>query len=569
MKQSKLFAPTLREVPNDADVLSHQMLLRGGYIRQVAAGVYAYLPLAYRVIENVNKIIREEMDRIDGIEMQMPVLLPVELWQESGRYATYGPDLMTVKDRHDREFILGPTHEETFTALLRDEIKSYKKLPLNIYQIQDKFRDEKRPRSGLLRGREFIMKDGYSFHATTESLDETYSDYEQAYHNIFTRCGLDFRAIMADNGAIGGSASKEFMAISEIGEDIIVYSDESDYAANIEKATSLYVKPTSQEALQDMTEVATEEAHSIEEVVAYCSMPEQKIVKSMLMMVDEKPVLALVQGTDGVNDVKLGNVFAGSDVREATPEEVVSILGCEIGNIGPVGVGEEVSIVVDTRVADLQNVMVGANRAGYHYQNANLNRDFRVDEVADIRLVKEGEPSPDGKGTLRFAKGIEIGHIFKLGTRYTEAMNACVLDQNGKNIPMIMGCYGIGVSRLVAAIIEQYATEDAIHWPKAIAPYDIHILPLNMKKDEQVALAMEAQQRLEEAGYSILLDDRNERAGVKFADADLIGAPIRITVGKKADEGIVEIKLTQTGETLEVRIEELVDNVKILSNEIE
>lgn len=567
MKQSKLFAPTLREVPNDADVLSHQMLLRGGYIRQTASGIYTYLPLAKRVINHIEEIIREELTRIDAVEMDIPLLLPVELWQESGRYDTYGPDLMTMTDRHEREFILGPTHEETFTDLVRHEINSYKKLPLNVYQIKEKFRDEKRPRSGLLRGREFIMKDGYSFHATKESLDEVYRQYEKAYDAIFTRCGLDFRGIMADSGAMGGKDSKEYMAISDIGEDTIVYSDASDYAANIEKATNLYQPKTSSETPNELEKVATGDAHTMDEVAQELNVPVEKTMKAMLFIADEKPVMILVQGNDEVNEAKLASYLGASSLEQATNEEAKQYVGSDFGNVGPIQLSEDIELYADRYIEHMANAVCGANEEGYHYINVNPGRDFKPKAYADFRTVREGEVSPDGQGKLKFARGIEIGHIFKLGTRYSEAMNATVLDQNGKTVPMIMGCYGIGVSRLVAAIVEQHADETGIAWPKSIAPYDIHVIPVNAKNEEQMAIANELYDMLMDHGYSVLLDDRRERAGVKFTDADLIGLPVRITVGKKAGEGIVEVKLNQTKETLDIRLDEVLSNIDILFNE--
>ena len=567
MKQSKLFAPTLREVPNEADVLSHQMLLRGGYIRQTASGIYSYLPLAKRVIDKIKAIIREELDRIDATEMDMPVLLPVELWEESGRYETYGPDLMTMTDRHDREFILGPTHEETFTALIRDEVKSYKKLPLNLYQIKEKFRDEKRPRSGLLRGREFIMKDAYSFHATQESLDEVYHQYELAYQRIFERCGLEYRGIIADSGSMGGKDSKEFMAISEIGEDTIVYSTESDYAANIEKATNYYIPSTSKEAEKDLEKVQTGEAHSMDEVAQALDVDVTRTIKAMLFMADEQPVMVLVQGNDEVNEAKLASFLGAGQLEVATDQQAQQYIGANFGNVGPIHLSDEVKLYADRYIADMSNAVCGANEEGYHYINVNPGRDFEPLEYVDLRTVREGEMSPDGQGTLKFAKGIEIGHIFKLGTRYSEAMGATVLDQNGKSVPVIMGCYGIGVSRLVSAIVEQNADETGIAWPKAIAPYDIHLIPVNAKDEDQMAMAEALQTELENHGYHVLVDDRRERAGVKFADADLMGLPIRVTIGKKAKEGIVELKLTQTKETLEVRKEEVASNIDILFKE--
>lgn len=567
MRQSKMLIPTLREVPNDAEVLSHQILLRAGYIRQVSAGIYSYLPLANRVLEKLKTIMREEFEKIGAVEMLMPAILPAELWQESGRYETYGPNLYRLNDRNDRQMILGPTHEETFTELIRDEVNSYKKLPLNLYQIQAKYRDEKRPRFGLLRGREFIMKDAYSFHASQESLDETYKDYEKAYTEIFKRCGLEFRAIIGDGGAMGGKDSKEFMAISEIGEDTICYSTESDYAANFEMATSYYVPKKSHETQLEMEKKETPDVKTIEEVAAFFDVQPQKIIKSVLFTADEQPVLVLVRGDHEVNDVKLKNFLGADFLEEATEEEAKNYLGADFGSVGPIGVAEEVKVYADRHVQDLANAIAGANETGYHYINVNPERDFNVLAYEDLRFVQEGDPSPDNNGVLAFTRGIEIGHIFKLGTRYSESMGATVLDENGREKHVIMGCYGIGVSRLLSAIVEQNADENGIHWPKGIAPFDLHVVQMNLKDEFQTNLTNEVEKAMNEAGYQVLVDDRNERAGVKFADSDLIGCPIRITVGKKAVDGIVEVKIKKTGEMVEVRKEELVNTLPILLNQ--
>lgn len=567
MRQSKMLIPTLREVPNDAEVLSHQILLRAGYIRQVSAGIYSYLPLANRVLDKLKTIMREEFEKIGAVEMLMPAILPAELWQESGRYETYGPNLYRLNDRNDRQMILGPTHEETFTELIRDEVNSYKKLPLNLYQIQAKYRDEKRPRFGLLRGREFIMKDAYSFHASQESLDETYKDYEKAYTEIFKRCGLEFRAIIGDGGAMGGKDSKEFMAISEIGEDTICYSTESDYAANLEMATSYYVPKKSHETQLEMEKKETPDVKTIEEVAAFFDVQPQKIIKSVLFTADEQPVLVLVRGDHEVNDVKLKNFLGADFLEEATEEEAKNYLGADFGSVGPIGVAEEVKVYADRHVQDLANSIAGANETGYHYINVNPERDFNVLAYEDLRFVQEGDPSPDNNGVLAFTRGIEIGHIFKLGTRYSESMGATVLDENGREKHVIMGCYGIGVSRLLSAIVEQNADENGIHWPKGIAPFDLHVVQMNLKDEFQTNLTNEVEKAMNEAGYQVLVDDRNERAGVKFADSDLIGCPIRITVGKKAVDGIVEVKIKKTGEMVEVRKEELVNTLPILLNQ--
>lgn len=569
MKQSKILIPTVKEVPNDAEVLSHKMMLRAGYIRQISAGMYAYLPLAYKVISKIEKIVREEMEAIDAVEMLTPAVLPAELWKQSGRYETYGQELYKFKNRHDRDFILGPTHEETMTTLIRDEVKSYKKLPLSLYQIQMKYRDEDRPRYGLLRGREFLMKDAYSFHADEETLDQSFRDFEKAYQNIFRRCGLNFREIVGDAGAMGGRDSKEFSAIASIGEDTIAYSEESDYAANLEMASSVYTDLQMHENQEEVTKVATDDAHSIDEVAAKLDVDSNRLIKTMVLIVDEAPVLALLRGNDQLNEVKLTNLLHADKVREATEEEAFELLGAHVGSLGPVleNKPEDLKIVADKYIEQMVNSVVGANEDGFHLKNVNVERDFTVDEYADIRTVREGELAPDGKGALKFTKGIEIGHIFKIGTKYSEALDAKVLDENGRAIPVIMGCYGIGVSRLLSAVSEQQSDENGLVWPKNIAPYDVHVIPVNAKNAEQMEIADQINGELTKAGYDVLVDDRKERAGVKFADSDLIGIPLRVTIGKKASEGIVEVKLRKTGEAVEVKVAELNNTVEILLNQ--
>lgn len=567
MKQSKLLIPTLKEVPSDAEAISHQLMLRGGYIKQITAGMYAYLPLAYRVLRNIETIIREEMENIDAAEMLVPAALPAELWQQTGRYETYGPNLFKFQDRHERDFILGPTHEETFTTIVRDAVKTYKKLPITLYQIQTKYRDENRPRFGLLRGREFIMKDAYSFHAEEESLDKTFRDMDSAYTNVFNRVGLNFRSIIGDAGAMGGNNSKEFMAIAPIGEDTVVYSDESDYAANLEMAQNKRTMPKLHETLGELQKVATPGAKTIDEVAEFLGSSADREIKTLLFIADEKPVIVLMHGNDEVNEVKLKNYLSCDFLRPAEEDEARKYLGAGFGSLGPVGVSEEIEILADLDVENMANASVGANEDGFHYLNANLGRDFSVTHFADLRTVQEGEISPDGKGHLKFTRGIEIGHIFKLGTRYSKDLDAVVLDENGRQLPIIMGCYGIGVSRLLSAIVEQHSDENGIVWPRSIAPFDVHVIPVNVKKEEQVELSEKVTELLENAGYKVLVDDRKERPGVKFADSDLIGIPARITVGKKAVEGIVEIKLRRTGETLEVKLDELLNSLQILLKE--
>ena len=571
MKQSKVLIPTKKEAPSDAEALSHKMMIRAGYIYQVSAGVWSYLPLAYRVIRKVENIIRDEMDKAGAVEMLMPGLLPADLWKESGRYESYGDNLFKLKDRRDRDFILGPTHEETFTEVLRDSIKSYKKLPLVVYQLQDKFRDEDRPRYGILRGKEFEMLDGYSFSADQEGLDEAYNNQAKAYRNIFDRIGLNYKVILADSGTMGGKNSQEFSAPAEVGEDIIAYTD-GDYAANIEKAESKFTGVQQTAAPAPIEKKATPGAHTGDEAAESLDLDPNQVIKSMLyiakMSEDEyQPVLVLMRGNDEVNDAKVTNALDCEELELATEEDAEKYLNAHPGSLGPVGVGEEVKILADNYVKVLVNMACGANEDGYHYVNANIDRDFRVDQFGDFRNVKEGEIAPDGQ-PLKFTPGIEIGHIFKLGTHYSSKLGAQVLDSNGRLTDVIMGSYGIGVTRLLSAVAEQNADENGLVWPDSIAPFDVHVIPVNAKKEDQMAMADKIDQQLTEAGYEVLVDDRKERAGVKFADSDLIGIPIRVTVGKKAQDGIVEIKIRKTGETVEVKQEELVNTVGILLKQL-
>lgn len=565
MRQSMTIIPTLREVPSDAEVKSHQLLLRAGFMRQTASGIYSYLPLGLKVIQNVEKIIREEMERAGAVELLMPTLQQAELWQESGRWNSYGPELMRMHDRHNREFALGPTHEEVITSLLRDEVKSYKKLPLTLYQIQTKFRDEKRPRFGLLRGREFIMKDAYSFHSSQESLDEVYDRLFTAYSNIFSRCGLNFRAVIADSGAMGGKDTHEFMVLSEIGEDTIAYSDTSNFAANIEMAPVVNTAVKTGEAAKELEKIETPDQKTIEEVSGFLHVPAEKCIKTLLWKVDDQFVVVLVRGDHELNDIKLKNMFNAAIVEPATPEETKEILGVSFGSLGPVRMKtSDVKVVADAAVEMLENAVCGANEDGFHYVNVNPDRDFPSVQYEDLRFIQEGDPSPDGQGTIQFAKGIEVGHVFKLGTRYSESMSGMILDENGRQKPMIMGCYGIGVSRTVSAIAEQFNDDKGLMWPVNIAPYQVHLIPVNMKDEAQKQLGEDLYEQLSRAGYDVLIDDRPERAGVKFADSDLIGLPVRVTVGKKASEGIIEVKLRKNGESFEIPSGELLERLKTL-----
>ncbi|MFJ7751903.1 proline--tRNA ligase [Peribacillus muralis] len=562
MKQSMTLIPTLREVPADAEIKSHQLLLRAGFMRQNSSGVYSFMPLGKKVLQKVEAIVREEMENAGAVELLMPALQQAEFWQESGRWYTYGPELMRLKDRNNREFALGATHEEVITSLVRDEVKSYKRLPLTVYQIQTKFRDEKRPRFGLLRGREFIMKDAYSFHANQESLDAVYTKIYAAYSNIFSRCGLDFRAVIADSGAMGGKDTHEFMVLSEIGEDTIAYSNISDYAANIEMAPVSVKYEKSSEEQRELEKIHTPGQKSIEEVASFLNEDTDKLIKSLLFKVDEKHVLVLVRGDHDVNDIKLKNFYNASVVELADPNETKEVLGCTIGSLGPINVASEVEVIADVAIEAMVNGICGANEEDHHYANVNPDRDFNVANYIDLRFIQEGDPSPDGEGEIKFAKGIEVGHVFKLGTKYSEAMNATFLDENGRSQPMIMGCYGIGVSRTLAAVAEQFNDEKGLLWPTNLAPYQVHLIPINVKDEAQTTLAEGLYSDLKAKGMDVLMDDRQERAGVKFADSDLIGLPVRVTVGKKASEGIVEVKIRKTGEVLEVEKTELTQKLQ-------
>ncbi|KRN13650.1 prolyl-tRNA synthetase [Fructilactobacillus fructivorans] len=568
MKQSKLLIPTLKQDPAGAETLSHKMLVRAGFIRQVSAGMYACLPLAYRVLENIKKVVREELAKTDAAEMLMPAVIPAQLWKDSGRYDTYGPELFKFKNRHDTDFILGPTHEETFTDLIKNNIKSYKKLPLILYQIQPKYRDEDRPRYGLLRSREFIMLDAYSFSENNDDLDKVYKQMESAFQKIFDRIGLNYRTIIGDAGSMGGSDSKEFSAPAAVGEDTIVYSDDSDYAANLEMATNMFVDQKGHADLKDLELVDTPDVTNINQVSKFFDIEKNQIIKSLLYIVDDKPVMILIRGDQKINPTKVKNYFNADSVELASPSEVQDSLNVKPGSVGPIKVPDDIPVYADQYVKGISNAVTGANENGKHYKNVNYDRDYQVKDFGDFHLVKEGDISPDGSGVLKFTKGIEIGHIFKLGTRYSKTLGADILDKNGRSIPVVMGSYGIGISRLLSAVSEQQADQNGLVWPKEIAPYDVHIIPTNVKNDEQLEMTTAIEKELESKGLSVLVDDRKERAGVKFADSDLIGIPIRVTIGKKADEGIVEVKIRKTGETIETKQDDLNNTIDILSKEI-
>lgn len=561
MKFSRLFLKTLKETPNDAEVISHKLMIRAGMIKKLASGIYSYMPVGYRVLRKIEDIVREELGKAGAQEVLMPVLQPAELWEESGRWGRMGAEMMTMKDRHNRDFVLGPTHEEVITDMVRKEIKSYKELPVNLYQIQTKFRDERRPRFGLMRGREFLMKDGYSFHASEESLEAEYQNMRKAYSRIFKRCGLTFRAVEADSGAIGGDTTHEIMVLAESGEDDVIYCSHCEYAANIEKAESSIELKESDESEKALEKVSTPDKQSIEDVAEFLGLPTDKTVKGMVFKSDEKFVLALIKGDYEVNEVKLKNALRLPDIELATNEEIES-LGLVKGFIGPVGV-EKLTIVADLTVKGMKNYVTGANEVDFHNVNTNHDRDYKVEIYADIRTVKVGEKCPRcSEGELKIARGIEVGQVFKLGQKYSKAMNCVYLDENGKTKEMIMGCYGIGVSRTMASTIEQNYDENGIIWPMAIAPYHVALIPANIKDAEQMAVADKLYQKMMEEGIEVVMDDRDERAGFKFKDADLIGFPIKLVVGKGVTNGKVEVSLRKTGIKEEINVEEVMDYIK-------
>ena len=572
MLATKLYAPTLREVPSDADVVSQQLMLRAGFMRKTANGLYSFLPLGWRSIKKIEAIVREEMDRASAQEIMMPILQPAEIWKESGRWNAYGAEMMRINDRHDNEFCLGPTHEEMITTLVKNEINSYRQLPVNLYQIQSKFRDERRPRYGLMRSREFIMKDAYSFDVDEAGLDESYKSMYDAYTRIFTRCGLTFRPVEADSGAIGGSGTHEFMAIAEAGEADIVYCTKCDYAANIEIGKPGIMKQE-EEALQELSVVDTPNASTIEAVAEMLNLPLHKTIKAVVFSIDGKVVLAIVRGDHEVNEVAVQHAVLGSVEPEmATPEELEKV-GLTAGFISPVGLKqtEEFAIVVDESVMESYNVCGGANKKDAHYVNINPKRDFNVEDiiVVPIRLITDDDVCPTCGGSLEHAKGIEVGQVFKLGTKYSEALQATFLDQNGRPNPMIMGCYGIGVSRTLAAAIEQYHDENGIIWPRSIAPFEAVIVPINAKDEALMSTSQTIYSALQNAGVDVLLDDRKDRAGVKFKDADLIGYPLRITVSKNTlENNEVEIQIRKSGEAITCAIDSVATKVTELLQDL-
>ncbi|HOO40785.1 MAG TPA: proline--tRNA ligase [Syntrophales bacterium] len=553
MRYSNFFLPTVKEVPSDAEIASHQLMIRAGMMRKLTSGIYSYLPLGLKVIRKVEQIVREEMNRAGAQEVFLPAVQPAELWQESGRWVFYGKELLRFKDRHNRDYCLGPTHEEVITDLVRNEIKTYRQLPRNLYQIQTKFRDEIRPRFGVMRCREFGMKDAYSFDADNDGADLSYRKMFDAYHRIFSRCGLMFRAVEADTGSIGGSSSHEFMVMAESGEDGVVYCDGCAYAANLEKAEIPKPEDTAAPAgdVLPLEEVHTPEVRTIEEVCAFLGVTPQDVVKTLIFNADGSAVAVLVRGDEEVNEIKVKNFLGCDELELAGDDMILSATGSPRGFAGAVGI--KTRIVADYSIMGMRNMVMGANREDYHVKNVNLDRDFRVGAFADLRVVREGDVCPRCGGSLTFARGIEVGHVFKLGTKYSKALKAVYLDRNGKEQIMIMGCYGIGTTRTVAAAIEQYHDEDGIVWPMPIAPFQVIITPVNINEEALAKTAEDLYQALTERGVDVLFDDRDERAGVKFKDADLIGIPYRVTIGpKKLAEGKIEVKNRKTGDVSSV-----------------
>ena len=565
MRASEFLLSTLKETPSDAEVVSHQLMLRAGLIRRVAAGIYNWMPLGLRVLRKVENVVREEMERAGALELTMPVVQPGELWEESGRWEQYGPELCRLEDRHQRPFCLGPTHEEVITQIARSEIKSYKQLPVNLFQIQTKFRDEIRPRFGVMRSREFIMKDAYSFHIDQASQESTYWRMHEAYSTIFTRLGLDFRAVEADTGSIGGAHSHEFHVLAESGEDAIAFSTDSDYAANVELAPA--VAPANA-ALSDeppaLEKFATPGLTTIEALAEQMNIPADQSIKTLLAQDAAGDLVALVvRGDHRLNAIKASKLPGmSSPLVLAEPEEVKRCLGAGFGSLGPVGVS--IRVIVDHTAAAMPSFVCGANEDGYHVKGATWSRDVPNAELADIREIVSGDASPCGEGTLEIRRGIEVGHIFQLGTKYSETMNATVLDEQGRSQPMVMGCYGIGITRIVAAAIEQNHDENGIIWPAAMAPFDVAIVPLGLDKSEIVREATETlYSACETAGLSVFMDDRTERPGVKFAEMELLGMPLRVTVGERSlAEGKLELTVRRSGETEMIAPDQILDRIQ-------
>lgn len=555
MRLSNLFMPTLREVPAEAEILSHKLMLRAGLMKKQASGVYNYLPLGLKALGKLENVIREEMNKKGAQEILCSAIIPSELLKESGRWDVFGPEMFKLYDRGEREFCLGPTHEEVFTDIIRSSVKSYKSLPLNLYQIQTKYRDERRPRFGVMRSREFVMKDAYSFDASDKSLDESFDKMYDAYNSIFSRCKLDFAPVEADSGAMGGSGSIEFMVKSEVGEDEIVFCTKCSYGANMEKAQTLPSGEIADVSVREVEKVYTPGIKTIEDLAKYLYKKPSELAKTLLYKVGEKVVAVVIRGDRELNEVKLANHFGANEISMLDAEGVFEATGCEPGFAGPMGIKAD-EVLIDYEVADGEVFAIGANEKDYHIVNTMYKRDFDG-VVGDFRNIAEGDACPKCGEPVTIKRGIEVGHIFKLGTKYTEALNANFINEEGKESPILMGCYGIGVNRTMAAVIEQHSDDKGIMWPLELAPFEAIVVPVVMKDENQVKIAEDIYKSLQDIGVDVLIDDRNERAGVKFNDADLIGIPVRITVGKKANEGLVEFKLREDEEARDIKIEDV------------
>jgi prolyl-tRNA synthetase len=573
MRVSQMFIPTLREVPAEAEIPSHQLMLRAGLMRKLASGIYAFLPMGYRTFRKIEQIVREEMDRAGALELVMSSVLPAEYYKASGRWEVFGPEMFRLKDRNKRDFCLGPTHEEIFTEIVKNEVRSYRVLPLILYQIQTKFRDEIRPRFGVVRCREFVMKDAYSFDRDEEGLDVSYKKMHNAYCRIFDRCGLDYIIVEADSGAMGGSGSEEFMVKSDIGEAIIAYCEKCGYAANEEKAECMpelcqmdlgcSISTTRKDI--NMGKIATPNVRTIEELMEFFNSRPEQFAKTLIYKADDKYIAAMVRGDREINETKLKNYLGCIELELADSEAVKRITSAEVGFAGPVGL--DIEIIIDSEVEMMKNFIVGANETGYHLKNVNVFKDFSPSAVIDLRNITDGDKCPRCGASVRISRGIEVGHIFKLGTKYSKALNCVYLDENGREQVMIMGSYGIGIARTMAAIIEQGHDENGIIWPFEVAPYHVIVIPVNQSNKVQVDVAENIYAQLMHEGIEVIVDDRDERPGVKFKDADLIGIPIKITVGRKAEEGIVEFKMRNSNDSREIRVEDVPGEVKKVMEE--
>ena len=559
MRVSRLFMATQREVPSDAEIPSHQLMLRAGLMRKVASGIYSFMPVGYKAFRNVERVVREEMDKAGAQELIMPAVLPAEVYMASGRWEKFGPEMFRLLDRGGRQFCLGPTHEEPFTEAVRDTIRSYKQLPVTLYQIQHKYRDEKRPRFGVMRSREFVMKDAYSFDVDEAGLDESYKAMYKAYCNIFDRLGLDYIIVDADSGAMGGSGSQEFMVKSAVGEDAICYCDACGYAANEEKATCGIPEVDNSEEMLPIEKIHTPNVKTIEELMGYMNAEPSAFAKTILYNIDGKIVAVMVRGDREINETKLGNLYDATEMSLAAFDDVERITGAKVGFAGPVGLKEKIDVIVDNEVSVMRNFIVGADETDYHLKNVNIGRDFEATKICDVRNAVEGDACPKCGKPLSMCRGVEVGHIFKLGTKYSEALNCVYLDKDGKECPMIMGCYGIGVGRTLAAIIEQHYDENGIIWPVEAAPYKAIVIPTKVKNEEIMNLSEKIYADLQAKGIEVLIDDRDERPGVKFKDSELIGIPVRITVGRRAAENIVEVKYRAGGDVVEMTTEEAIE----------